>query len=264
MQGVLTMKRLIPLLLITPALAVAAGPFDGTWVWDPASVQLPDKPDVFTLDKGMYDCTSCVPVQHLKADGTDQPSAAGSISDTISVKVVDVHTVVLTRKKAGKVLSIDELKVSADGKTLVDRLEDRTEGTPVTSRATSMRVAAGPAGAHAASGSWKTTKIDSVSANGLELTMKTTATGISIRDPNGGGYDAGFDGKEVAALNDATHTMVSVKRIDARTIEETDRHSGKVDSVGQMSVSADGKTMFFSYENKRNGTTTKSAAHRKS
>jgi hypothetical protein len=257
------MKRLIPLLLIAPALAFADGPLYGTCVWDPASAQLPDRPDVFSIDKGMYDCSSCTPAQHLKADGNDQPSAAGSISDTISVKVVDARTVVVTRKKAGKVLSVDEMKVSADGKTLVDHEEDRAEGTPITSSATSMRVAPGPVGAHAVSGSWKTTKIDSVSDNGLEFTIKTTANAISLRDPNGGGYDAGFDGKVVAALNDATHTMISVKRIDARTIEETDRHNAVVEGIVQMSVTADGKTMTFTYNNKRNGTTTKSTAHRK-
>jgi hypothetical protein len=50
--------------------------------------------------------------------------------------------------------------------------------------------------------------------------------------------------------------MVSVKRIDNRTIEETDKRDGKVEGVLRLKVSPDGKTIHAVYENKRQGTTT--------
>jgi hypothetical protein len=60
---------------------------------------------------------------------------------------------------------------------------------------------------------------------------------------NGQSYDARFDGKEYPIKNDPGNTTVSLKRIDAHTIEETDRRKGKITDVIRTAASSDGKTL---------------------
>jgi hypothetical protein len=64
------MKRLLPALLalpLFPTLSVASSRFDGTWVTDMGSAKLPDKPDVYVVEQGWYECNSCVPSYRVKA-----------------------------------------------------------------------------------------------------------------------------------------------------------------------------------------------------
>jgi hypothetical protein len=246
-----------------PAFAVAASPFDGTWIWDPASAQLPDRPDVYLLDKGMYDCKSCVPPISAKADGADHPVKDHPYSDSIAVTIVDPHTVKATYKKGGKLTGLETLTVSEDGKSLADAYEDHTESAPISSRTRYERIAPAPAGAHALSGSWRATKIESVSDNGATFMIAMTAAGMSLKDKNGVGYEAKFDGKDYPMVGDIAHTMVAVKRIDDRTFEEVDKRDGKVESVFRMTVSADGKTAQYVAEDRRHGTTSRGALHKK-
>ena len=53
----------------------------------------------------------------------------------------------------------------------------------------------------------------------------------------------GETAEEYPTAGDPGKTMVSLKRIDARTIQETDAREGKVTDVIVSKVSADGKTM---------------------
>ena len=257
------MKTILCLLFALPSLALAASPFDGTWVWDIASTKLPGKPDVYVLDKGNYDCSSCVPPLHAKADGTDQPRAGSAYSDTLAVQVVDAHTVKITYKKAGKVTGVDSLSISADGNSMTEAYEDRTESAPSTSSTMSTRIGKATAGAHALTGSWRATKVESASDNASTVVIKATADGISLKDLNGVGYDAKFDGKEYPISGDIGHTMVTLKRIDARSIEETDTRDGKVEVVFRMTVAMDGKTIHYVIEDRRHGTTTRVTLNKK-
>lgn len=57
-------------------------------------------------------------------------------------------------------------------------------------------------------------------------------------------YTANFDGKEVPIKGTAnTSATVSLKRINANTVERTDRVGGKVTVVITRTLSADGKTL---------------------
>lgn len=256
------MKPLLTLLLATPVLSLANSPMDGTWVADMGSAKLPDKPDVYVLSQGWYECKSCIPSYRVKADGTDQSVTGHPYYDTLAIEVSDAHTVKMTAKKAGKLSFQDTDAVSADGNSLADSFDDRTEATPVKGTALATRVAAGPAGSHALSGSWRTTKIQNMSQNGITTTVKTTATGVSLRDGSGGGYDAQFDGKDYPMIGDLEHTLVSVKRINANTLEETDKRDGKVVAVVRVTVASDGKTANFVAKNMRQGTTTRVVLHK--
>ena len=48
------MKIILAFALLVPTAAIAAGPFDGTWKTQLDSIQFSSKPDVYKLDKGIY------------------------------------------------------------------------------------------------------------------------------------------------------------------------------------------------------------------
>lgn len=73
---------------------------------------------------------------------------------------------------------------------------------------------------------------------------------------------AKLDGTETPIKGDLSNTMVSVKRTDEHTIEETDKHDGKIVEVTRFTVSADGKAMTVSMENKANGNIRQFIAHK--
>src|SRR5208282_6430898 len=75
------MKRLIVLAMLLPAIALAKSPFDGTWMTKVDSIKISGKPDVYELNNGMYDCSSCVPAYKIKADGSEQPVAGHDYVD---------------------------------------------------------------------------------------------------------------------------------------------------------------------------------------
>lgn len=64
-----------------------------------------------------------------------------------------------------------------------------------------------------------------------------------MADPIGDSYTAKFDGKEYPVKGDPGITSVALKKIDANTIEETDRLNGQVIFISRMTVSPDGQTM---------------------
>lgn len=246
----------VALALLAPASALADNPFDGTWKADVNSAQMPKKPDVFMLKDGMYSCTSCVPAIKIKADGTDQPVIGHPYFDVEAVKIVDDHTVQFTRKKGGKVVGTTTDTVSPDGKTMTFDYSDssNTNAAPVTGKGTNTRVGAKPAGAHAISGSWRTTSFSTISDNGLTVTYRVAGDTLTMTAPTGQKYTAKMDGTDSPMSGDPGITMVSVKKMGANKIQETDKRGSKVVGVADMTVSADGKKMHVVFQDKERGT----------
>ena len=107
----------------------------------------------------------------------------------------------------------------------------------------STRVTKGPAGSHAISGSWRAEKLADLSQDALTWTYKTSNDGMSMKAATGESYDAKFDGKDYPYKGDPGTTSVSLKKIDANTVEETDKRDGKIISVGRMTVCARGEDL---------------------
>jgi hypothetical protein len=248
--------------LLMPVLAMAQSAFDGTWKIDLNKAQLPTKPDVYLLQDGMYHCKTCAPPIDIKADGQDQKVTGHPYYDTMSIKVVDDRTIEETDKKNGKTVDISKMTVSPDGSTLTFEFTDSsaTSADPVTGRGEETRVAKGPAGSHAISGSWRVTKMESVSDNGLTFTYKIEGDSLTMTSPTGQTYTAKLDGTNAPYKGDPGITSVSVKRLGKNTMEETDRRDGKVISVARMTVAADGKTMTIAVNDKLHGTTSQFVA----
>lgn len=247
-------KMLLGLTLLASGVVFAQTPFDGTWMAKLDNAKLPTKPDKYTLTHNMYECLTCVPKVSVKADGTDQKVTGHPYYDSVAVKVVNASSVEIIEKKDGKVMLSDTATVSSDGKTLLDKWTDSTGTQPITGEATSSRVAPGPAGSHALSGSWRAEKLNNISENGLTVTFQGTENGMKMSDPNGNSYDARFDGKDYPINGDPGHTMVSLKRIGNDVIEETDKRDGKIVGILRMTVSKDGKSIQADYNDKLHGT----------
>jgi hypothetical protein len=248
-------KLIAAAIFLAPLLAFAQSPFDGTWLARLDSAQFPKKPEVYSLNLGIYSCSTCTPKINVKADGQEQKVTGDPYTDTLRVNIVDANTVEFTTKKDGKVVGHETDMISSDGKTLTDKFTDLSGTQPVDGQMSYTRIGAGPAGSHALSGSWRVAKLNDVSHNGLTATFQVTADDMKMSDPTGESYDAKFDGKFYPIAGDPGHSLISVKRVDANTIEATIKRQGKIVRVSTRTVSADGKSIKTVSNNKENGTT---------
>src|ERR1700734_212227 len=250
------------MLLVTPVLMLAQSAFDGTWKIDMNKAEFPKKPDVNLLQNGMYECNTCAPPVKVKADGQDQRVTGHPYYDTAAVTVISDHEIEETDKKDGKTVATSKMTVSPDGNTLTFEFSDssHSNGAPVTGKGEETRVAKGPAGSNAISGSWRMVKIENLSDNATTWTYKVN--GDELTTPTGQSYTANLDGTEAPYKGDPGTTSVSVKQMGKNTIEETDKRDGKVIGIYRMTVGPDGKTMTIAITNKLRGTSSQYAAEK--
>lgn len=236
------MRIPVTALLLAPAVAFAGGSqLDGTWKSRLDSFQVTGKPDSFLLADGTYTCSSCNPALTVKADGADHAVTGHAYYDSATVKVINASTVELTMHRAGKVSTRETDTVSADGKSFTGKFVNYDGAKEVAGTFTEKRVNPGPAGAHAISGDWMPDLLTAGNDAMRTVSYAMTADGFKM-NANGQSYDAKFDGKEYPIAGDPGHTTVTLKRIAADTVEETDHRQGKVTDVIRIAT-ADGKMM---------------------
>jgi hypothetical protein len=143
-------------LILTPALGTAQSAFNGTWRPDPQRPGPGEKPTVVELIEGHYECKSCAPPYNIKSDGHDQPIPGVPYYDTLSVTVVDQHTVLKTAKKGGQTVAEIKDAVSADGRTMVEtQTVVGMAPRPFEFAKQLTRMTAGHPHAHLISGEWR-------------------------------------------------------------------------------------------------------------
>jgi hypothetical protein len=154
--------------------------------------------------------------------------------------------------------------VSPDGKTMTVEFSDSSysNAAPVTGKGEATRVAEGPAGSNAISGSWRTAKFENYSENAITLTYKVSGDELTMTNPTGPSYTAKLNGTEAPYKGDPGTTGVSVKMTGKDTLEETDKRGDKVISVMKMTLEPDGKTAKIVYEDKLRGTSTQFVAEK--
>jgi len=243
------MKKLVFLVslgaLFVPNPAQAQSALNGTWKVDMSKVDFSKKPDVFLLQNGMYECKTCTPPYKVKADGSDQAVTGHPYFDTIAIKVVNDHEIQETDKKGGKTVGTSTVTVAPDGKTAKFSFSDssNTNGGPaVTGKGEQALVMKGPAGSHAVSGSWRTTKFENLSDNAISWSYKVNGDQITMTSATGQTYTAKVNGPDAPVKGDPGVTSVSVKMIGKNTFEETDKRDGKAISVFKMVIAPDGKS----------------------
>ena len=247
----------IALLLASTSPAYAKDFFTGTWKGDVKASQMSTKPSVTAIDKGIYTCSSCIPAVAIPADGAPHPVSGHSYYDAMTVTVVDPATVKYTTTMGGKPMSEATATVSADGASLTTAFTDMTgaNGMPVTGNTVSTRVAAGPAGSHAVSGSWRQTNDSQISDSGLVFTLVQSGRTLTYSTPTGTTYTATMGGPAVAVKGDPGWTSVSLKRVSPATVIETDLLDGKVIGTYTMTVSLDRKKMTIAVNDIKYGKT---------
>ncbi len=243
---------------------MAQSPFDGTWKIDLAESQPSTKPDVYLLQDGTYHCPTCDPPLEIKVDSEGQKITGEPCYDTVGVKVVDDRMTEETDSRNGKIVGTSRITVSSDGNTATREWTEscNANGDVISGKDILSRVAKGPDGSHAISGSWVISKRANRSDNALVITLKLEGDTFSFTDPAGQGYTAKLDGTETPFKGDLSNTMVSVKRIGENTIEETDKRGGETKEIERFTISSDGRTMTVSMENKVKETTRQFVLHK--
>ena len=247
----------------TTTASSSSSTIDGTWKGDINSVKFEQKPDEFLLQNGKYDCKSCIPPVSIAADGAYHPVTNHAYYDEESVKVVDDKTVQMSTKLKGRETGHSTMNVGADGKTVTVNGTDTSvaNAKPNTGSFEETRVAAGPAGSHALSGSWAPAKIGGVNPEAITLTLKADANMLHMSAPTGVSYDAKLDGSSTPIKGDPAGATASVKKLSDNSYQETDTAGGKVVSVTTLTLGSDGKMTIVS-EDPRNGSKTTWTANR--
>jgi hypothetical protein len=254
-------NRLAVLLLLITSPLFAQSRFDGTWLMKMDTLQFSGAPEEYLVDQRMYRCLSCVPPVDIRSDGSGQKvSGHAAYYDTMSARIVDEKSVEFIFKKNGKVVARSSETVSPDGKTMLEEFTNTGAPDAVAGKAGFVRVADAPAGAHALSGKWQMRTIKNATEAGTLTTYRSIPGGLNIINGRQS-YDVKFDGKDYPIGGDR-HATVSLKLIDDYTMDETDKHDGKVMTVSHMSVSKDGKTMTVESSDKQRGTTMTYTAER--
>ncbi len=250
-------------LLLLPVLALADSPFDGTWKGDMSTAKVSAKPDVFLLQDGTYTCKTCTPQVKVAADGNDHPVTGSPYYDALNVSVLDERTILKTAKRAGKTVLTSKFSVAADGASATTAFTDATatNGTPVTGTIVWRRVASGPPGSHAISGSWRQ-GLPKISDNGVTSTLRVTGSTLSMTSPTGSSYVARLDGTEAPYSGDPGLTTVSVRKLDERSFEETDLRDGKPVLVWRWRFDPDGRTAHVRLKHLASGATTEALARK--
>jgi hypothetical protein len=244
-----TIKRyLLCTSLFFAALSLAASspaqsPFDGTWLIKPAQSKPTSIPLTFYTSQGWLHCVSCTPPNDVAADGADH-AVTGQVFDTTNVTLVDANTIKVVNKKDGRIIEELSGAVSKDGKTLTIKRADYAQNGQVTNSVeTWKRIGDLPsAGVHATSGKWQMLKVTG-GEKFTTVTYRTNGDEITMTAPDGENYTAKFDGKDYPFKGDYQANTVSLKRIDAHTLEETYKRDGTVAYISKMTISPDGKSM---------------------
>ncbi len=248
-------KLVISALALLPAAAFAGSVFDGTWTARIDSLKVTGKPDVYVIASGIYSCPSCdPPLANVPADGAWHKLTGHAYYDEIMVRVVDPKTVEISQRLGGKLSAVVILQVSADGNSFTGKFTGYQGAKPVTGEFTEKRVAAGPAGAHALSGSWLQDQMSSANDAMRKVAYAMTADQFSM-DANGQSYAARFDGKQYPVNGDPGQTKVRLKKVDERTVEETDYRQGKIVDEVRLAVAQDGKTILATDKDVAHGQT---------
>lgn len=235
---------------LIPLSASAQSAFQGVWRVDPDTLRI-GRPHTFELKDGIYHCDSCSPPYSVEADGRYHPMYGDPARGSEAVRVVDDRTVVMSESRQGQVVSTSTRTVSPDGQSATVTFEDRTGAVPVSGSFTDYRVAAGPEGAHAISGTWRLESYQGA-LNGPQLFTLTVSGGhLRMNAPDGHVYDVPMDGTEVPYRGESGPATVSAKRVGLHKLEVTTHSEGRVVGVTTLDLRPDEQTMKVDQRNGR-------------
>jgi hypothetical protein len=236
-------KRTFELLLVAclgmDALWAANDPFVGEWKLNPSRSKLTDQMKVESVGANKYAFDFGGGSEIIVVDGTDQPGHFGS---TLSVAVEGPDTWKVIRKRDGRMFIRATWKLSKDGSTLTD---DFTGIEPNGSTYNLNYVYKRTAGGSGFAGTWVSTS-ETVNSVFVLQVRPYEGDGLSFIDPSREvTKNVKFDGKDYPSLgpNVTPGSASSVRRVNDRTLEMTDKINGKIMDTRQIELSSDLKTL---------------------
>ncbi len=231
------------LLLPLACLAVGAvwatdDPMIGDWKLNPQKSKLTDEMKVTSLAGNKYSFDfGGGPPETIVVDGTDQPGNSGT---TFAVTVVGPDEWRAVRKKDGRVQIRGIWKLSKNGNTLYDDFTFYSDNSRITHLGYVYQRRGGGSGF---AGDWVSTseQVDTVyvvqvrSYQGDGLSIISLSEGVT--------KNVKFDGKDYPNAGSGMNVVSSVRRLNQRTVELTDKSGGKVVDTQEISISEDGKTL---------------------
>lgn len=245
-----------------PAPAPAESLLAGTWVADLGSQQgLPT--DIYIVRDGIYSCESCVPPRRYPADGRLR-AVPGAANVSEAVTIVDSRTI-STRIVQPDLVRITRMRVARDGRTARYVSTDRRTGieAPLRTEYLARRASAGPAGAHAVSGTWQGIRYVSVPLQ-LRTTILTDGGGaFGYRTGTGYSYSAPYGGAFVPIQGPyGGSLLVSVQKARPDQVVEIRRRDGKDVQRRTYTVAPDGRRMEIATTDLATNTTFRITARR--
>jgi hypothetical protein len=226
--------------LLACTLWASDNPFVGKWKLNMEKSKVTgEQTKIEDLGGNKYKWTSGNVTNTYTADGTDQPTQFGN---TIAITPVDANNWKMVIKKDGRVLSSMTHTLSPDGKTqTIKGTGYKPDGTTDDFTVTMKKISGGAGWG----GTWEDTDVKFTSPDEWEI-QPYEGEGLSFNSP---AYkdtlSMKFDGKdyEEKGPNVAPGAMSSGKRVNAHTLEVTDKVKGDVMDTMKFEVSSDGKTL---------------------
>jgi hypothetical protein len=226
--------------LLVGSLWATDDPFVGKWKLNMDKSKFAgEQTKIEDVGGGKYKWTSGNVSDTIATDGTDQPVHFGR---TISITPSGPNDWKMVIKKDNKVLSSMTHTLSGSGKTqTIKGTETKPDGTTSDFNVVLKKVSGGSSWA----GTWESTDVKFTSPDQWEIAAYE-GDGLTFFTP---AYQdtisMKFDGKdyEEKGPNVAPGSMSSGKRVNAHTLEMTDKVKGQVMDHTKFEVSPDGKTL---------------------
>lgn len=248
--------------LTAAAPAEPGGPVSGLWVADLDSQQgLPTV--VYVVKDGLYSCESCQPRRRYPADGRLR-AVPGAPGTSESVAIVDSR-ILSTRTVQPGFDRTTRMRVSRDGGTATYVSIDRRPGIPGPLRTEylAQRVAPGPAGSHAVSGSWRGLRYVSVPLQLRTTILDERGDTLNYRSGTGYSYTARYGGPLVPIEGPYDGSLsVSVRRAGPYRVVETRRQGNRDVQVRTYTVLPGARRMEIATTDPATGTTFRITARR--
>lgn len=227
----------------------------GTWVADLSSQQgLPT--DVYVVRGGYYSCESCAPARQYPADGKLR-AVVGAPNVSEAVTIIDARTI-STKIVQPDLVRTTRMKVARDGRTATYVSIDRRAGIqgPLRTEYIAKRVAPGPDGSHAASGTWQGVRYVAVPLQLRTTILSDSGDHLSYRSGSGYSFTAPFTGAFVPISGPYDGSIsAAVRRLDEHRVLETRRQGGVDIQLRTYSVAPDSRSMEIATTNIASNTT---------
>jgi hypothetical protein len=252
-------------LALLAAGAQAASPFDGRWVDDLKTQMGQAGFDKYLLANGLYKCESCSPPRSYPPDGRMRPVPGDSSVISESVAVAGPRAIVI-RTVSQQMTRETRMTVSPDDKmaTYVSMDTWPRRAKRLRTEYLAKRIASGPAGAHAVSGSWQGVAYVQVPEEYRSVELKEAHGRFTRSNFRHGHYTARIGGPAVPITGDGRNLYkAAVRAPNARTRVETILLGDKPLVERTYTVSADGKSMVTTVRDPSGGSVFSTTAHRK-